>query len=75
MPNELEQTEEVFEVEYTTREEYIGCAYQCLIAIESYNAMTQAELKLVKNIQYKSLEILNTLVNEMYDELFDNNEQ
>jgi hypothetical protein len=72
---EIEENGEAeIDVEFTSREEYIASAHQCLIAVDSYNAMTKIEQKLVKNIQTKCLEILNTLVNEMYDELFTSDE-
>lgn len=67
----LNETEEEIEVEYTTREDYILGAYYCLTASDGFNAMTKDQEKLVKNIQIKSLQILNLCVNEMYDELFE----
>lgn len=64
-------TEQEIEVEYTTREDYIAGAYQCLIATEGFNSMTKQQQELIKNIQNKSLLILNLCIDEMYNELFD----
>jgi len=58
-------------VEFTTREEYIGCCHNALTAVDSFNSMTAADTARVRRIQRKCLRILDELVGEMYDELID----
>ena len=58
-------------LEFTTREEYITCACNALSTVECINAMTAADEARVKRIVKKCLRILDSMVGEMYEELFE----
>jgi len=73
-PNDDEVVEEGI-LEFTTREEYITCACNALNSTESIDAMTAADKARLNRIRRKCLLILDELVNEMYDELFDQDEE
>jgi hypothetical protein len=68
-----EEEQAVFE--FTTREEYINCACAALNTVEGLNPMTQIDTDRVKRIKRKCLRILDDLVGEMWDELYDNDEE
>lgn len=70
MENE-EPIEEEGILEFTTREEYITCACNALNSTESIDAMTAADKARLNRIRRKCLLILDSMVGEMYDELFD----
>lgn len=70
MENE-EPIEEDGILEFTTREEYITCACNALNSTESIDAMTAADKARLNRIRRKCLLILDSMVGEMYDELFD----
>ena len=72
---EGEETTDDGIVEFTTREEYIGCAYNALAAIEGLDPMTQQGKLRVNRIRRKCLLILDSMVSEMYDELFESDEE
>ena len=76
-PEQIEQ-EEVPEVdvEYTTRSDYIGCAYYAISAVEGLDTgiMTKEDAKRIKRILRKSLRIIDDCINEMHDELFEDDE-
>ena len=63
-------------VEFTTREDYIGCAYNAIAAVEGLDTgmMNKTDALRVKRIIRKSLRIIDQCVNEMYDELFEDDE-
>ena len=67
-----EETE--WEVEATTREDYINCACNVLNAIGESNPMTQADTARQKRIQKKCLKIISFYVDEMYEEVFEESE-
>ena len=73
-----EQSEELDEavVELTTREDYIGCAYNAISAVEGLDTgmMNKTDALRVKRILKKSLRIIDECVTEMYDELFEDDE-
>jgi hypothetical protein len=73
-PAEVEETEDGI-VEFTTREEYINCAVNCLNAVAETNTMTKADAERVKRVTRKCLKIIDHLCSEMYDELFDEDEE
>lgn len=58
-------------LEFTTREEYITCACNALNSTESIDAMTAADKARLNRIRRKCLRILDAMVIEMHDELFD----
>ena len=70
MENE-EPIEEEGILEFTTREEYITCACNALNSTESIDAMTAEDKARLNRIRRKCLLILDSMVGEMYDELFD----
>ena len=64
-------------VEFTTREDYIGCAYNAIAAVEGLDTgmMNKTDALRVKRILKKSLRIIDECVTEMYDELFEDDEE
>lgn len=71
----LEEEQADIEVEFTTREEYIGCCYNAMNAADTYNAITKSDSDRVRRIKRKCLRIIDSLVCEMYDELFDDDDE
>lgn len=71
MSEDIIPEEEEAILEFTTREEYIACSYNALMAIDGIDAMTAADKARLSRIRRKALLILDSLVSEMYDELFD----
>jgi Zn-finger protein len=61
-------------LEYTTREEYITSCFYALNSICEYDTgmMSKTDGNRIKSIRKKCLIILDSLVDEMYDELFNN---
>lgn len=80
-PTSEEVKEEEVLVEFTSRDEYITCACNALSAALTYREtldeiMTaKSTVDRLKRIERKSLAILDELVGEMYDELFDKDEE
>ena len=76
-PEEIEH-EEVpeLDVEYTTRTDYISCAFYAISSVEGLDTgiMTKEDAKRIKRIMRKSLRIIDDCINEMHDELFDDDE-
>jgi hypothetical protein len=72
-----EEVQEEIEVEYTTRLDYIQGAYFCLSAVDELDTaiMNKEDEKRVKRIRRKSIKILDDCLNEMYDELFDTDDE
>ena len=68
---EPEKTEDDGIIEFTTREEYINCACICLQTIGEVDAMTAASKQRMNRIKRKCLRIIDDMVKEMYDELFE----
>lgn len=73
---EQEEIPEV-DVEYTTRADYISCAYYSISAVEGLDTgiMTKEDAKRIKRIMRKSLRIIDDCINEMHDELFEDDEE
>ena len=67
----IEEPIEEFEVELTTRAEYIHCASEAFATVAESNPMTKEETYRVKTIKEKCLKIIAYYVDEMYDELFE----
>jgi Zn-finger protein len=59
-------------LEYTTREEYITSCFYALNSIGEYDTgiMSKTDGNRIKSIRKKCLIILDSLIDEMYDELF-----
>ena len=55
--------------------EYILCSCNALGAIESLDAYTAADKARLNRIKRKCLRILDSMVGEMYDELFEEDEE
>jgi hypothetical protein len=73
-----EQEEEIgeIEVEYTSRAEYISSAYSAISAVEGMDTqiMSKEDAKRVRRIIRKSLMIIDDCITEMYDELYEKDE-
>lgn len=69
----IEETEEI-EVEFTSRAEYIASCYNAIAAADSVDAITQEDQRRKKRIFRKSLRIIDSLITEMHDELFEDEE-
>lgn len=70
---ETEESSEIVDVEYTTRTDYISCAYYAISSVEGLDTgiMTKEDAKRIKRIMRKSLRIIDDCINEMHDELFE----
>jgi hypothetical protein len=68
-----EDLEEGFEFESTSRSEYVICAANALQAIDGIDEMVQtnAGRDRIKRIRFKSVKIIDNIINELYDELFE----
>lgn len=74
------ETEEVFEeaeFEITTRSDYIACAYNAIKAVEELDTgiMSKIAEQRKRRIVRKSLRIIDDCLCEMYDELFEDDEE
>jgi hypothetical protein len=71
---EIEQEEGI--IEYTTREEYIGCAFNAIMAVSDMDVglLNKVEQNRIKRIRRMCLRILDDCVKEMHDELFETEE-
>jgi hypothetical protein len=72
-----ELPEEQFEVEYTTRLDYINAAVLSLTSIGDIDAMimNKSDEQRIKRIRRKSLRIIDECLCEMYDELFETDDE
>jgi len=63
-------------VEYTSAGEYINSAYFALSAVEDIDTaiISKEDEKRIKRIKRKSIKIIDICITEMYDELFDTDE-
>jgi len=70
---ETEQVEETFEVEFTTNAEYITSAVNSYMCVDGIDLMmlTKEEVKRVNRIRRKSLRIIDACIGDLYDELFE----
>lgn len=74
--SEAEMLEEGF-VEFTSAGEYINSAYFALSAVEDIDTaiISKEDEKRIKRIKRKSIKIIDICITEMYDELFENDEE
>ena len=74
---EIKEIEETFDFEYTTRTDYVSCAYYAISAVEGIDLLllTKDEAKKIKKILKKSIRIIESCINEMHDELFEDEEE
>jgi len=78
MSEETTQPEdELFEVELTTRSEYIAAAFNSLAAVGDFDPqiMNGADQARIKRIKRKALRIIDACLCEMYDEIFEDDEE
>ena len=74
MSDEKETPEEVEGIiEFTTREEYISGAYYSISAVDGMDEllMSKEDARRIRRIRRKCLRIIDECVNEMFDELFE----
>jgi len=71
MEKVAEEPIEEFEIELTTRQEYIMCACEAYSTIAESNPMTKDSQKTVNEIKEKCIKIIAFYVDEMYEELFE----
>jgi hypothetical protein len=64
-------------VEFTTAGEYINSAYFALSAVEDIDTaiISKEDEKRIKRIKRKAIKIIDICLSEMYDELFENDEE
>lgn len=69
--------EEEIEFEYTTRTDYINAAFMSLSAVGDLDAliMNKEDEKRIRRIKRKGLRIIDECLSEMYDELFDSDDE
>jgi hypothetical protein len=67
----IEEAIEEFELELTTRAEYIHSACEAYNTIAESNPMTKEDTLVVESVKRKCIKIIGFYVNEMYDELFE----
>jgi hypothetical protein len=74
---EIKEIEENFDFEYTTRMDYVSCAYYSISAVEGIDLLllTKDEARKIKKIIKKSIRIIESCINEMHDELFEDEEE
>lgn len=74
MSDEKETPEEVEGIiEFTTREEYISGAFYYISAVDGMDEllMSKEDARRIRRIRRKCLRIIDECVNEMFDELFE----
>jgi len=74
MSDEKETPEEVEGIiEFTTREEYISGAFYSISAVDGMDEllMSKEDARRIRRIRRKCLRIIDECVNEMFDELFE----
>lgn len=74
--DQAQMLEEGF-VEFTSAGEYINSAYFALSAVEDIDTaiISKEDEKRIKRIKRKSIKIIDICITEMYDELFENDEE
>lgn len=74
--NVVGQDNNEIETEFTTREEYIGCAFNAIMAVSDMDIglLNKVEQNRIRRIRRMCLRILDDCVKEMHDELFENEE-
>jgi hypothetical protein len=72
---EAEETE--FIVEETSRSEYIASSYNSILAVADFDTemMSKKDAQRVKRIKRKALRIIDECISEMYDEMFEDEEE
>lgn len=75
MEENNEQLPEEIEVEFTTNQEYIYCASLAWQMVDEIDTaiLSKADERRVKRMKRQSLKIVSVCLNEMYNEIFDDN--
>lgn len=68
---EDEEAEIEYVVEETTRSEYIACSYNAIQAVSELTTFTKEDERRKVRVIKKCLRIIENYVNEMYDEIFE----
>ncbi len=63
------------EFETTTRTDYINAATTAINALDTMDTMTNEDAKRKKRIIRKSLKIIDNIISEMHDEIFESDEE
>ena len=76
VPQQQEEEVGEIEIEYTSRAEYISSAHSAISAVEGMDTqiMSKEDAKRIKRIIRKSLMIIDDCITEMYDELYEKDE-
>lgn len=74
---EISEIEEGIDIEYTTRLDYISAAFYSISSVEGIDLlmMSKEDAKKIKRILKKSVRIIDSCISEMYDELFEEDEE
>ena len=74
---EVNEVGEEIDLEYTTRVDYISAAFYSISAVEGIDLlmMSKQDAKKIKRILKKSVRIIDSCISEMYDELFEEDEE
>lgn len=79
MSEEIKKEEEEIEMvmEYTHAIEYIQAAYFALSSVDDIDVaiMNKSDEQRIKRIRRKSIRIIDECLNDMYSELFDDDEE
>lgn len=79
MTEEIKKEDEELEmvVEYTNAIEYIQAAYFALSSVDDMDVaiMNKSDEQRIKRIRRKSIRIIDECLNDMYSELFDDDEE
>ena len=69
--------EQNLEVEFTSNSEYISSAYYSLASVSEFDIamLSKADFRRVMRIKRQSLRIISECLNEMYDEIFEDDEE
>lgn len=72
---EAEETE--FIMEETSRSEYIASSYNSILAVADFDTemMSKKDAQRIKRIKRKALRIIDECISEMYDEMFEDEEE
>lgn len=68
---------EDFIVEETSRAEYVASAYNSIAAVQDIDTslLSKEDEKRIKRIKRKALRIIDECISEMYDEMFEDEEE
>jgi hypothetical protein len=73
--NESAEQEQEAEFEVTTRSEYLAAAVNAISAMDGLDLMTKIGGDTKRRIIRKSVKIIDSIISELYDELFESDEE